>query len=158
MFLFNDGLSLMVSRLSLISNKYFLFSWAKTLQACQLNLFREEIRQKKSTLRILLKEFSALKVSLQDELNSIDFAHVITLFFGNKDEVQFNRKSSINFYRKGRLKMIPKKLFLTFPSMYFLILKRSSLRKFWTFVFHLSNLSMPTICSSLNCFIEISLI
>ena len=32
MFLFNDGLSLMISRLSLISNKYFLFSWAKTLK------------------------------------------------------------------------------------------------------------------------------
>ena len=32
MFLFNDGLSLMISRISLISNKYFLFSWAKTLK------------------------------------------------------------------------------------------------------------------------------
>ena len=32
MFLFNDGLSVMISRLSLISNKYFLFSWAKTLK------------------------------------------------------------------------------------------------------------------------------
>ena len=32
MFLFNDGLFLMISRLSLISNKYFLFSWAKTLK------------------------------------------------------------------------------------------------------------------------------
>ena len=32
MFLFNDGLSLMISRLSLICNKYFLFSRAKTLK------------------------------------------------------------------------------------------------------------------------------
>ena len=32
MFLFNDGLSLTISRLSLISNKYLLFSWAKTLK------------------------------------------------------------------------------------------------------------------------------
>ena len=32
MFLFNDGFSLMIIRLSLISNKYFLFSWAKTLK------------------------------------------------------------------------------------------------------------------------------
>ena len=32
MFLFSDGLSLMISRLSLISNKYFLFAWAKTLK------------------------------------------------------------------------------------------------------------------------------
>ena len=32
MFLFRDGLSLMIIRLSVISNKYFLFSWAKTLK------------------------------------------------------------------------------------------------------------------------------
>ena len=32
MLLFSDGLSLMISRLSLIFNKYFLFSCAKTLK------------------------------------------------------------------------------------------------------------------------------
>ena len=32
MFLFSDGLSLMISRLSLISDKHFLFSWAKILK------------------------------------------------------------------------------------------------------------------------------
>ena len=32
MFLFTDSLSLMISRLSLIYNKSFFFSWAKTLK------------------------------------------------------------------------------------------------------------------------------
>ena len=31
LFLLSDGLSLMISRLSLICNEFFLFSWAKTL-------------------------------------------------------------------------------------------------------------------------------
>ena len=32
MFLFSDGLSLIISRLPLISIKYFLFSWAKIMK------------------------------------------------------------------------------------------------------------------------------
>ena len=32
MFLLSDGLPLMISKLSLISNKYFLLSWAKILK------------------------------------------------------------------------------------------------------------------------------
>ena len=34
----------------------------------------------KNIVRTLLKEFSSLKVSLQNKLNLIDFAHVSTLF------------------------------------------------------------------------------
>ena len=55
---------------------------------------REEVRQKKSTLRNLRKEFSSLKVSLQNELNLIDFAHVSTLFFGINDKI-LKSKSSV---------------------------------------------------------------
>ena len=114
-------------------------------------------------IKKLQKEFSSLKVSLENELNLIDFAHVSTLSFGIydkilKSKVEFNRKSSINFYRKARLKTIPKKLFLAFPSMYLPILKRNSLRKIRTFVFHLSNLNLPTIWPILNCFIDKSVI
>ena len=75
-------------------------------------------------------------------------SELMTRFWNQK--VQFSRKTSINFYKKAILKTIPKKLFLTFPDMYFPILRRSSLRKVWTFVFHLRNLSMPTIWSILN--------
>ena len=44
MFLFSDGLSLMISRLSLISNKYFLFSWAKIVKIKWLILERRVVQ------------------------------------------------------------------------------------------------------------------
>ena len=50
-----------------LANSHLKYS--STYRLCQLNLLREEIRQKKSTLRNLQKEFSSLKVSLQNELN-----------------------------------------------------------------------------------------
>ena len=61
-----------------LANSHLKYS--STYGLCQLNLFRVEIRQKKSTSRSLQKESSSLKMSLQNELNLIDFAHVITLF------------------------------------------------------------------------------
>ena len=70
-------------------------------------------------IKKLQKEFSSLKVSLENELNLIDFAHVSTLSFGIydkilKSKVEFNRKNSINLYRKARLKKIPKKVIFSF--------------------------------------------
>ena len=44
LFLFSDGLSLMISRLSLISNKYFLFSWAKIVKIKWLILERRVVQ------------------------------------------------------------------------------------------------------------------
>ena len=41
---FSDGLSLMISRLSLISNKYFLFSWAKIVKIKWLILERRVVQ------------------------------------------------------------------------------------------------------------------
>ena len=108
--------------------------YSSTYRLCHLNLLREEMRQKKSALRSLQKEFSSLKVSLQVILSwlilltsAIFPSELMTRFWNQK--VEFNRKSSINFYRKARLKTIPKKLFLAFPSMYLPILKRNSLRR-----------------------------
>ena len=75
--------------------------YSSTYRLCQLNLLREKIRQKKSTLRSLPKEFSSLKVSLPNKLNLIDFAHVTTLFFGINDKV-LKSKSSVpqkKFYK-----------------------------------------------------------
>ena len=95
---------------------------------------REEVRQKKSTLRNLQKEFSSLKVSLQNELNLTDFAHVSTLFFRINDKI-LKSKSSVQhkkFYKplqESKTENDPEKLFLTFLSMYFPILKRNSSRK-----------------------------
>ena len=61
--------------------------YSSTYRLCQSNLLTEEIRQKKSTLRSLQKECSSLKVSLQNELNLIDFAHVSILFSGVNDKI-----------------------------------------------------------------------
>ena len=82
-----------------LANSHLKYS--STYKVCQLNLLREEIRQKKSTLRSLQKEFSSLKVPLQNELNLIDFAHVSTLFFGINDKI-LKSKSSVQqkkFYK-----------------------------------------------------------
>ena len=75
--------------------------YSSTCRLCQLNVLREEIRQKKSTLKSLQKEFSSVKVSLQNELNLFDFAHVSTLFIGINDKI-LKSKSSVQqkkFYK-----------------------------------------------------------
>ena len=137
-------------------------SYLSTYRFCQLNLLREKIHQKRSTLRSFQKEFSSLKASLQDELDLIDSAHfklfsleLMTRFW--IQEVQLKRKGSINFYRKA-LKTIPKKLFLNFCKYALSNIEKSPFQKVWTFVFQLRNLSMPTIWSFLNGFIEIFVI
>ena len=65
-------------------------------------------------------------------LTSVLFSYKLITRCWNQ-EIQFSRKSSINFYRKVRLKKFQKKLFVSFPSMYFPIFKRSSLRKVLNF-------------------------
>ena len=75
--------------------------YPSTYRLCQSNLLREDIRQKKSTLRSSQKEFSSLKVSLQNEVNLIDFAQVSTLFFEINDKI-LKSKSSVQqkkFYK-----------------------------------------------------------
>ena len=122
----------------------------------------EEIRQKNSSLRSLQKEtlskclYKMRLIWLNLLTSALCSSELITRFWNQK--VHFSRKSSITFCKKVRMKTIPKKLFLTFPSMYFPIMKRISLRKVWIFVFHLSNLIMPTIWAISNCFVDISII
>ena len=92
---------------------------SSTYRLCQLNLLREEIRQKNSTLRSLQKEFSSLKVSFQNELNLIDFAHVSTLFFGINDKI-LKSKSSVQqkkFYKllqESKIENDPEKVIFNF--------------------------------------------
>ena len=80
---------------------------------------REEIRQKKSTLRSLQKEFISLKVSLQNELNLIDLAQVSTLFFGINDKI-LKSNSSVQqkkFYKllhESKTENDPKKVIFNF--------------------------------------------
>ena len=67
---------------------------SRTYHQCQLSLLQEEIRQKKSNIRVLLKGFDFLHSTLQAEISLIDFAHVRSLFLGHNDEV-LKQKSTI---------------------------------------------------------------
>ena len=71
--------------------------YSSTYRFCQLNQLREEIHQKKSSLRSLQKELTLSKClykmtnltkkSLIKKTNLIDIAYVSTLFFGITDKI-----------------------------------------------------------------------
>ena len=84
-----------------LSNSHLKYS--STYRDCHLNLLREEIRLKKSTWRSLQKEFSSLKVTLQSELNLIDFAHFSTLFFWITNKIL---KSKCSIQHKNVYKLL----------------------------------------------------
>ena len=100
-----------------VANNHLKFS--TTYKQCQSNLLREEIRQKKSTARILQKEFTSLKSSLQNELNLIHFAHVSTLFSGINDKI-LKSKSLVQlkkFYKRvheNKMENDPEKVIFNF--------------------------------------------
>ena len=80
---------------------------------------REEIRQKKPTVRILQKKFTSLKASLQNELNLIDFAHVSTLFFGINDKILKSKclvqqKKFYKLVHENKMKNDPEKVSFNF--------------------------------------------
>ena len=98
-------------------------------------------------------------MSLQNELNLIDFAHVSTLFFGINDKI-LKSKSSVQqkkFYKllqESKTEKDPEKVIFNFSKYVLSDIEKKLLAK----GFHLSSLSMLTIWSILNCFIEISII
>ena len=97
-------------------------------------------------------------MSLQNELNLIDFAHVSTLFFGINDKI-LKSKSSVQqkkFYKlqESKTENDPEKVIFNFSKYVLSDIEKKLLAK----GFHLSSLSMLTIWSILNCFIEISII
>ena len=61
-----------------LANRSLRFSL--TYAHCQSNLLLEEIRLKKSNVRVLRKEFDNLCSSLQPQINSIDYAHICLVF------------------------------------------------------------------------------
>ena len=120
-----------------LANSHLKYS--STYKVCQLNLLREEIRQKNSTLRSSQKEFSTLKVSLQNELNLIDFAHVSTLFFGINKNI-LKSKSSVQqkkFYKllqESKIENDPEKVIIFNFSKYVLSdTEKKLLVKGWNF-------------------------
>ena len=60
-----------------LANRSLRFSL--TYAHCQSNLLLEEIRLKKSNVRDLKKEFGNLRSSLQQQINSIGFAHIFSI-------------------------------------------------------------------------------
>ena len=109
---------------------------------------REEIHQKKSTLRSLQKEFSSLKVSLQKEHNLIDFAHVSTLFFGTNDKILIS-KSSVQqkkFYKllqEGKIENDPEKAIFNFSKYVHFDIEKKLLAKGLNFCLPLKQLKYP---------------
>ena len=65
-----------------------------TYRQCQLKLLQEEIRHKKSDIRVLKKEFNSSHSSLQHEISFIDFAHVSSLFLRSNNRI-LSSKSAI---------------------------------------------------------------
>lgn len=59
---------------------------SQTYRKCQENLLKEEIRLKKSLERQRKNEFSILKSTLKEKLNSIDFMHICSLFLTSNDK------------------------------------------------------------------------
>ena len=104
---------------------------SRTYQQCQVNLLHEEIRQKKSNIRMLLNVFEFLHSTLQAEINFIDFAHVPSLFLGHNDKV-LKQKSTIqqkkfnNLLKDEKAQHDPEKIiFLIILAMFYQ--KRKSL-------------------------------
>ena len=56
-----------------------------TYSCCQSNLLLEEIRLKKSSVKVLRKEFDNLLSSLQQQINLIDCAHICSQFLKSND-------------------------------------------------------------------------
>ena len=95
---------------------------------------KEEIRQKKSTLRSLQKEFSSLKVYLRNELNLIDFAHVSTLFFEINDKILKSKslaqqKKFYKLLQESKIENNPEKVIFKFSKYAFSDIEKNLLAK-----------------------------
>ena len=105
-----------------------------TYRQCQLKLLQEEIRHKKSDIRVLKKEFNSSHSSLQHEISFIDFAHVSSLFLRSNNRIlasksAIQQKKLSNLVKSSTLCMIPVRSFLIFQSMNYLTVKKDFLRK-----------------------------
>ena len=66
-----------------VANSHLRYS--SSYKECQSYLLSKENREKESTVRNIEKKFSSLKISLQNELNLVEFfVHVNNFFGGNQ--------------------------------------------------------------------------
>ena len=100
-----------------LANRSLRFSL--TYAHCQSNLLLEEIRLKKSNVRVLRKEFDNLRSSLQQQINSIDFAHICSKFLKINDlKLKSNsvvqQKKFCNLLKEKRSTQNPEKVIFNF--------------------------------------------
>ena len=109
-----------------LANRSLRFSL--TYAHCQSNLLLEEIRLKKSNVRVLRKEFDNLRSSLQQQINSIDYAHICSKFLKINDlKLKLNsvvqQKKFFNLLKEKRSSQNPEKSSLIFLIMSYQIVK-----------------------------------
>ena len=100
-----------------LANRSLRFSL--TYVHCQSNLLLEEIRLKKSNVRVLRKEFDNLRSSLQQQINSIDYAHICSKFLKINDlKLKSNsvvqQKKFCNLLKEKRSTQNPEKVIFNF--------------------------------------------
>ena len=86
---------------------------------CQSNLSLEEIRLKKSNVRVLRKEFDNLCSFLQQQIDSIDYAHICSKFLKINDlKLKSNsvvqQKKFCNLLKEKRSTQNPEKVIFNF--------------------------------------------
>ena len=96
----------------------------RTYQHCQLSLLHEKIRQKKSNIRVLLKEFEFLHSTLQTEISFIDFAYIRSLFLGTIQQKKFN-----NLLKDKKPQHNPEKIIFNYSSFVLSEAEKSLLQK-----------------------------
>ena len=84
-----------------------------TYRQCQLKLLQEEIRHKKSDIRVLKKEFNSSHFSLRYETRFIDFAHVSSLFLRNNNRILASKSAT---HRKKLSKFVKSNISIQDPS------------------------------------------
>ena len=73
-----------------ISSLYLKVSYRQ----CQLETLQEEIRHKKSDVRVLKKEFNTSHSSLQHEISFIEFAYASSLFLRSNNKILESKSAS----------------------------------------------------------------
>ena len=100
-----------------LANRSLRFS--VTSAHCQSNSLLEEIRLKKSNVSILKKEFDNIHSSSQQQINSIDFAHICSKFLKINDlKLKSNsvvqQKKFCNLLKEKRSTQNPEKVIFNF--------------------------------------------
>ena len=86
-----------------------------TYRQCQLKLLQEEIRHKKSDIRVLKKEFNSSHSSLQHKISFIDFAHVSSLFLRSSNRILALKSAT---QQKKFCKLVKSNIFMHDPSKF----------------------------------------